>query len=111
MKNILLIGLATSLLSTAGLAQSSHPVNTAFVSPNPVESKAMILFEEPVFEELSVVIKDLTGKILYQFKPDTRGEECRQINLDMVESLRRGIYIVQITSHSGKVKTLKIQKT
>lgn len=108
---MLLTFLVTVSLGLAGYSQSNHPMNTAFVSPNPVESKAAILFEQPINEEVMVVIKDLTGKILYQFKPDTRGEECRQINLDMVENLRRGVYIVQLTSNSGKIKTLKIQKT
>lgn len=111
MKKFILTAFTALCFGVVGFAQSLNPIATAFISPNPVESKALLVFEEPVYEEVTVVVKDLTGKILFQVKPDTRGEECRQISLDMLESLRRGIYIVQITGSSGKMKTLKLQKT
>ncbi len=111
MRKFLLLITAALLFNVSALAQSSNPIATASISPNPVESKAVLTFDEPVFEELNVVVKDLTGKVLYNFKPDTHGEECTAIRLDMLENLRRGIYIVQVTGASGKIKTLKFQKT
>lgn len=112
MKKKLLLFLFTTLISSGALmAQSGHPVTTASITPNPVESKAFLTFEEPMTEGFSLVVKDLTGKTVLQYRPDTRGEECTAVRLDMLESLRRGIYIVQITSDSGKVKTIKFQKT
>jgi methionine-rich copper-binding protein CopC len=110
MKRLLLSVFATLLMSSIAVAQG-NPITTANVSPNPVESKASLTFEEPVNEELTIVIKDLTGKVVSNFKSDYQGQEYSSVNLDMVESLKRGIYIIQITGVSGKVKTLKFQKT
>jgi len=111
MRKILLLITAALLFNVMGFAQSGNPIGTASISPNPVESKAALTFEEPVLEDINVVVKDLTGKVLYNFKPDTHGEECTSVRMDMLENLRRGIYIIQVTGTSGKVKTLKFQKT
>ncbi len=111
MKKQILFLFTALLMSVAGIAQSNNPIATASISPNPVESKATLTFDEPVHEEITVVIKDLTGKIISQIKPDTQGDACVAVRLDAVDSLRRGIYIIQITGASGKVKTLKFQKT
>ena len=111
MKRLLLSVFAALLMSSMAVAQGNNPITSASVSPNPVESKASLTFDEPVNEELTIVIKDLTGKVVSNFKSDYQGQEYSSINLDMVESLKRGIYIIQITGASGKVKTLKFQKT
>jgi methionine-rich copper-binding protein CopC len=111
MKRLLLSVFASLLMSSMAVAQSSNPITSATVSPNPVESKASLTFDEPVNEVLTIVIKDLTGKVVSNFKSDYQGQEYSSVNLDMVESLKRGIYIIQITGASGKVKTLKFQKT
>jgi hypothetical protein len=47
---------------------------------------------------------------MFSVRPEFHGDACSSVPLD-VEALRRGIYICQITSQSGKVKTLKFQKT
>lgn len=97
-------------LASSSVAQSSHPLSTASLSPNPAEGKTNLTFEEPINEAFTVVIKDLTGKTMFSVRPEFHGDACSSVPLD-VEALRRGIYICQITSQSGKVKTLKFQKT
>ena len=110
MKKFLLFTVFIFGIMTLGVAQAAHPVSTAFLSPNPVEGKAELTFDEPVMEDLYVVVKDLTGKIVFELRTDMPGDECKKIDLNM-ESLRRGIYICQIVDSSGKTKTLRFQKT
>ena len=110
MKRFLLFALFTFGILSLGFGQAVHPVSTAFLSPNPVEGKAELTFDEPVMEDLHVIVKDLTGKVVFELKTDMPGYECRKIDLNM-ESLRRGIYICQIVGSSGKIKTLRFQKT
>ncbi|MEZ4798542.1 MAG: T9SS type A sorting domain-containing protein [Flavobacteriales bacterium] len=111
MKKLLLLFFSTLMLVNLADAQSNNPILTGSIHPNPVEDKAILQFDEPVYEPITVTIKDLTGKLLYKFNPDTQGEACTAINLDMLTSLRRGIYILQVSSQSGKIKTMKFQKT
>jgi hypothetical protein len=111
MKRFLLSVFAALLMSSMVLAQSNHPITSASISPNPVESNATIHFDGSMNEKVTVIIKDLAGKVMVNFVADTQGEEFSSIKLDMLETLKRGIYIVQVTGESGKVKTLKFQKT
>jgi hypothetical protein len=108
MKKLLLTLTIFAAVSAAGLAQSGS-LSTAFLSPNPVEDRVDLNFEQPVKEDLHIVIKDLTGKVVYSMNPETGGEECYRIAMDL-DFLRRGIYIMQVMSPSGKTKTLKLQK-
>ncbi|MCC6601171.1 MAG: T9SS type A sorting domain-containing protein [Crocinitomicaceae bacterium] len=86
------------------------PVSSAFISPNPVEGKAELMFDEPLAENVSIIVKDLTGKTVYMDRPEIILGESRQIPLQ-IESLKKGIYILQVTAVSGKVKTLRFHKT
>ena len=110
MKKRILFIILTVALSLAGNAQSAHPLFSAVLSPNPVEDKVDLNFEQPIKEDLQIVVKDLTGKTVYTLHPTMDGEDCYRVSMDL-EFLRRGIYIMQITSTSGKTKTLKLQKT
>ena len=109
MKKILLAIITGLVVSTSAVAQF-HPISTAYISPNAEDNKTVIMFEEPVMESMTIVVKDLTGKTVMSFVPEIPGEECTEIQLD-VNDLKRGIYICQITGADGKVKTLKFQKT
>lgn len=108
MKRLLLTLTIFAAFTVAGLAQGG-PLSTAFLSPNPVEDRVDLNFEQPIKEDLHIVIKDLTGKTVYSLRPETGGEDCYRIAIDL-EFLRRGIYIMQIVSPSGRIKTLKLQK-
>ncbi|MDZ4823943.1 MAG: T9SS type A sorting domain-containing protein [Flavobacteriales bacterium] len=111
MKKALLITCALFTLATQSIyAQTTHPISTAFISPNPVEAKAELLFTEVVEEEITVVVKDLSGKVIYQTICGNAGEECISVPLEL-EALIRGIYILQVSGSSGKVKTLRFQKS
>lgn len=89
--------------------QSVHPISTAFITPNTLEGTAELMFEEPVNEEFTIVIKDLTGHTVLTSKPESPVQECVQVSLN-IENLKKGIYICQITGVNGKVKTLKFHK-
>ncbi|MFY7972249.1 MAG: T9SS type A sorting domain-containing protein [Flavobacteriales bacterium] len=102
---VCMLGLA---VAQSAVAQGG-PIGSASVSPNPVEGKANLTFESALNENVTIVIKDLTGKTMSIIRPEMNGEPCISIPLE-VESLRKGIYICQITTQSGKVKTLKFQK-
>jgi hypothetical protein len=92
------------------LAQSANTIAGAMLIPNPVEDKADLVFETPTRDELQIVIKDLTGKIVYQTRSDFRHEDCYKIPLDL-DFIRKGIYILQVSGTSGRIKTIRLQKT
>jgi hypothetical protein len=108
MKRLLLTITIFIAATVAGMAQSGS-LATAFLSPNPVEDRVDLNFEQPIKEDLQIVIKDLTGKTVYSMRPETGGEDCYRIAMDL-DFLRKGIYIMQVLSPSGKTKTLKLQK-
>ena len=102
----------TFLILGGAFAQSptGNPIASASISPNPVEDRAELNFDEPLGERVTVVIKDLTGKTVLSITPEMNGHDCTSIPLEL-DAFRKGIYICQITGTSGKVKTLKFQKT
>jgi hypothetical protein len=108
-KTILLVFIFAAFAVVNGVGQQVHPISTASITPNVSEGKAELMFEEPVTEQLTVVIKDLTGHVMLTVKSDMPGESCTMITLD-IETLKNGIYICQITGSSGKIKTLKFHK-
>ncbi len=103
----LLLSLFAAALTTA--VWSQHPVTTAWITPNPVDNAAVIAFEQPVEERITVVVKDLTGKIMYTTQTDAGAEGVSRIHMNL-EELARGIYILQVSASGGKMKTLKFQK-
>lgn len=105
MKQLVLI----IILSFSTLGLLAQVRETVVLHPNPVEDRADLLFDQPLTESISITVKDLTGKTVYMLNPDVSGEQCTRVSLD-IESLRRGIYIVQIVSQSGRIKTIKFQK-
>lgn len=106
MKKLLLFLFAAALTT---VVRSQHPVTTAWITPNPVDNAAVIAFEQPVEERITVVVKDLTGKIIYAMQTDAGAEAVSRIHMNL-EELARGIYILQVSASGGKVKTLKFQK-
>jgi len=100
------------LLLGSAFAQSTagNPIASASISPNPVEDRAELTFDEPLGERVTIVIKDLTGKTVLSIAPEMNSQDCTSIPLEL-DAFRKGIYICQITGISGKVKTLKFQKT
>lgn len=108
---IRLLLLLCSLLSAGAWGQSagSHPVASAFLSPNPVEDRVSLSFEEPLTEPVTIVVRDLTGKVVLRLSPELPSNGYAAIPLDL-EFLRKGIYICQLTCASGRVKTMKFQK-
>ena len=107
--NKLLLSISIFIATTVACMAQSGSLSTAFLSPNPVEDRVDLNFEQPVKEDLQIVIKDLTGKTVYSLRPETGGEDCYRIAMDL-DFLRKGIYIMQVLSPSGKTKTLKLQK-
>lgn len=111
MKRLLLFTFFIAILSAGSTlsAQSdrlTHPVNTAKIVG--VDGKAELMFDEALTQSFTVNVLDLTGKLLYSLKHDN-SEPCISVALP-VENLRRGIYMVQISSADGKMKTLKLQR-
>jgi len=111
MKRLLLFTLFIALLAAANpmAAQAdrmSHPVATAKIVG--VDGKAELTFDEAMTQSFTVNVLDLTGKLLHTLRHDN-SEPCVSVDLP-VESLRKGIYMVQISSADGKMKTLKLQR-
>jgi hypothetical protein len=109
MKKCILL-LSGLLLAGSMLAQSGSGVSSASIVPNPVESKAQVVFSEPVSENVTVWIKDLTGNTVYRMTFDGRNAVSSPVLLNL-ESLRKGLYICQVIGENGRIKTLKFQKS
>ncbi|HEX5154124.1 MAG TPA: MopE-related protein [Parafilimonas sp.] len=75
----------------------------AIITPNPAQSFALLTIAGKI-EHPSIIITDMTGKLLWQ-KNNITG---RKIKLP-VQNLSNGIYVVTIRD-AGKVKTLKLLK-
>lgn len=111
MKRLLLFTFFIAFIAAASpmAAQSdrmSHPVATARIVG--VDGKAELTFDEALTQAFTVNVLDLTGKLLYTLRHDN-SEACISVDLP-VENLRKGIYMVQISSADGKTKTLKLQR-
>lgn len=78
MKRLVLFTLALVILASgSAFSQTNNPaVSSAFISPNPVEGKADLIFEEPLSENVSIVVKDLTGKTVYMLRPEIIMGQC-----------------------------------
>ncbi|MBL7943776.1 MAG: T9SS type A sorting domain-containing protein [Flavobacteriales bacterium] len=101
--------LSFSLLVFALTAWSQHPLSTAYITPNPVDDKAIVAFEQPLHESVLIVVKDLTGKVMYTHQTDSGSDSINEVRINL-EELSRGIYILQVSVAEGKIKTLKFQK-
>ncbi len=109
MKRRILYLFLMGILACPVMAQAerlSHPITSAKIVG--VDGKAELMFDEVMSQSFTVNILDLTGKLLYNLRYDN-SEPCFSIDLP-IENLRRGIYMVQVTSADGKMKTLKLQK-
>lgn len=106
---LLLFVLLLMLASTQMHAQSidRHPISTASIEF--IDGRSEILFEEGVYENFTVQVRDLTGKMIYALQNDRSLSVCNSVELP-VENLKKGIYMVLITGDSGKTKTLKLQR-
>ena len=108
MKRLLLITFATLLLfGLSASAQTTHPISTAHIVG--LDGKAELIFDEAITENFTVEVLDLTGKVMFTLKHNCQAEPCESVELP-VESLRKGIYMVQVVSAGGKTKTLKLQR-
>ncbi len=111
MKRLLLFTFLITMIAAVNplSAQSdrmSHPVATAKIIG--IDGKAELTFDEALTQSFTVNVLDLTGKLLHTLRHDN-SEPCISVDLP-VENLRKGIYMVQITSADGKTKTLKLQR-
>lgn len=110
MKRLLLFTLLIALMGFASplAAQDKvqHPITTAKIVG--IDGRAELMFDEPLTQSFTVNILELTGKLLFTLRHDN-SEACLSVDLP-VENLRRGIYMVQISSADGKTKTLKLQR-
>ena len=107
MKKSLLIILAIIGLQWSMAAQNSHPISSARIVGT--DGKAELIFDEAVTANFTVEVIDLTGESMFMLKMNCEKEPCASVLLP-IESLRKGIYMVQVVSADGKIKTLKLQR-
>ena len=108
MKKLILIFVFFSLIGGAfAQAIDKNPISTARLVAT--DGRSELIFDEPVNENFTVDVRDLTGKLMFTLRSDMKEEGCQSVVLP-IESLRRGIYMVQIIGVGGKMKTLKLQR-
>ncbi len=93
-----------------GRGKTPSPI-VADVWPNPIEEKAMILFQGPNTEMLSISLFSLNGeKITDLFEGKVEGNQINQLALKNVDQLSSGVYICRLTTASGAVNYIKMIK-
>ncbi len=111
MARLLLLFIAALLLNSASLVAQSdrvaHPISSAHLVG--MDGKSELIFDEPVTESFTVEVRDLTGKVMFMLRSEMKDESCQSIELP-IDSLKKGIYMVQVVGASGKTKTLKLQR-
>jgi methionine-rich copper-binding protein CopC len=107
MKRSLLLMIAILTISIAGISQQSNPMSSAHIVG--LDGKAELTFDETITENFTIDIIDLTGTIMATVKINAEKDPCDSVQLP-IENLRKGIYMVQVVSASGKTKTLKLQR-
>lgn len=108
MKKLILIFTFFSLIGGV-FAQAIDKNSIASARLVATDGRSELIFDEPVMENFTVDVRDLTGKLMFSLKSDMKEEGCQSVVLP-IEPLRRGIYMVQIVGAGGKIKTLKLQR-
>jgi len=108
MKKLLLIFTFFSfIVGAVAQATDKNPIATARLTG--ADGRTELTFDEPMTENFTVDVRDLTGKLMFSLKSDLKEDGCQSVVLP-IESLRRGIYMVQLVGAGGKIKTLKLQR-
>jgi N-acetyl-anhydromuramyl-L-alanine amidase AmpD len=94
--------LTTSAPTVARIAEIVITEKTLIISPNPASSNAILQFDANA-EAITIIVKDIFGNIKMQEKRKVLVGK-QQMNLN-VQSLKYGIYAVQIISNDGIVAT------
>jgi Zn-dependent metalloprotease len=112
-QSIHLSGLGTKI--TTGLPEIDQP-NTGIglsIAPNPFGERLLISYTLPVPDHISIEIRDITGKLLYQLSREASGKETLEIIWnDLPDSPHKssgGIYLLSIRT-STRVFVKKILK-
>jgi N-acetyl-anhydromuramyl-L-alanine amidase AmpD len=92
----------TSAPTVARIAETVITEKILIISPNPASSNAILQFDANA-EAITIIVKDIFGNIKLQEKRKVLGGK-QQINLN-VQSLKYGIYAVQIISNDGIIAT------
>jgi N-acetyl-anhydromuramyl-L-alanine amidase AmpD len=92
----------TSAPTVARIAETSITENTLIISPNPASSNAILQFDANA-EVVTIIVKDMFGNIKMQEKRKVLVGK-QQMNLN-VQSLKHGIYAVQLISNEGIIAT------
>lgn len=77
---------------------------SAVVYPNPANDKIVLSLRDSSIKELSYVLYDLNGKVLYS------GLVQQSETRIALHSLQRGIYILKVNKNNNELKTFKVIK-
>jgi len=97
------IRLTTPDISTdiKGIVRENNGIDVE-VYPNPVFDRLTIRLSTQKPEEVNIHVLDITGRILYQFKPTERVHGTQNFNWDGITSsgqkLKAGIYFIKVIS-------------
>ena len=91
-----------TIICIAGLQNHAQP----YLSPNPTQDYISVLLAEQLKYPCNVVISDMENRV-YLSEKIYNADALRRIKLDF---LQKGIFIMNITSASNKVYSLKFTK-
>ncbi|MEA3462086.1 MAG: M4 family metallopeptidase [Bacteroidota bacterium] len=112
-QTIYLSGLGTG--STTGLPDNIQRIQDVelSVTPNPFRDRFLISYELPQPDRISIEIRDITGKLLYQSTREASGKESVEITWSSIpdhsQAASGGIYLISLRT-STKVLVKKIVK-
>jgi methionine-rich copper-binding protein CopC len=93
--------------SASAQERAQHPISSAKIVG--VDGRVELVFEEPISDDFTLCVMDLTGKAIFTQSHQPSAEPCQFVEIP-VENLKRGIYMVRVIGDDGKTKTLKLQR-
>lgn len=94
--------------ATTNLSHITYFENKISASPNPFSEKTTLEFYFPKNETASVLIYDITGKVVQELAMQNFSQGKNIFLIDMVE-MKSGLYVVELKSNQG-VKRIKLIK-
>ena len=94
------------IVSTGVTALPKVTFNSAKLYPNPATQNTSVVFEMQQLGNVSVVLVDITGKVVKHVFNGNKNAGAQKIDIDLSD-LNTGLYFVNIISES-KQKTLKL---
>ncbi len=87
-----------------GIVELTESVSNTLVYPNPIDEPARLQFELAQFEELTISLHDMQGRLVQTFISEQQMNQGKyDLQLQFSKSLEGGTYLLSISSENGQM--------